>query len=126
MDGKYDDTCGQSIILGLRRLKRMIVSEEVMLDSLRGRARITNIPDGAVIRNVVYDWDRHAFAVFIQHDSFPEVPDGAIIPLFDPMEFERLTTAQLWACNDKDGMLQTHVLSEFPGEEKVVKFREFL
>ena len=42
------------------------------------------------------------------------------------MEFERLTTAMVWGVQDRDGTVKTHVLSEFPNEEKIVKFREFL
>jgi hypothetical protein len=46
------------------------------------KAHITNIPDGAVIGRMEYNFQRDAICAAIYHDDFDEVPEGCVSKYF--------------------------------------------
>ena len=79
--------------MATRRLRIYRVGEEAVAWSLTeignflaGKREFFNlvglngVPDGAVLVNVRHSWEHRAFCLLYEHESFPEVPDGELIP----------------------------------------------
>jgi hypothetical protein len=63
-----------------RRLRIIYVTPELVIHLATGmtfEVAENDIPAGAIVRNVAYSPEKHAFAVLLQHDSFEYVPLGA-------------------------------------------------
>jgi hypothetical protein len=48
----------------------------------------SNLPAGAIVRGVDYDFGRQSFAVLLEHESFAKVPDGDEIPWLDMLDVQ--------------------------------------
>lgn len=51
-------------------------------------SRPHQIPEGAELMNVAYDPSRRAFGAIFYHESWPAVPDGAILPAIEGVGLE--------------------------------------
>ena len=67
-----------------RRLKYFAVTESVIWLLFLGRARLSEIPEGAEYVACRYDWLRRAILVMIEHPSFEPVPEGHEPPIIFP------------------------------------------
>jgi hypothetical protein len=72
-----------------RRLKKYYIDPDCLLNYLQamkhwpacfGRAIIEDLPEDAKLLDVNYDHDRRCLRALVFHESFPEVPDGEMIP----------------------------------------------
>lgn len=60
----------------VKRLRLLFVGEDTALLLFTGKARITNIPEGASIYRVGYSYMGRGFEIMIEHDSFELVRPG--------------------------------------------------
>lgn len=72
-----------------RRVRRLIIGQrtmETILHAMNGPPgavslpRFNDLPQGANLHGVNYDWTRNSFWILVSHDSFGRVPDGEEIP----------------------------------------------
>jgi hypothetical protein len=63
-----------------RRLMRIHLDADDIFSFLTKRRRITNIPDDACVRNVIYDQFTHGICLTIWSNKFEIVPPGNLIP----------------------------------------------
>lgn len=74
-----------------RRVKRFMVGADTILDMvLRGFGVVTPgyvqildavpFPPGSRLLGVDYSWPHQSFGFMVEHEEFPEVPDGAMAP----------------------------------------------
>ena len=81
----------------MRKLKRVIITENLLIDLLSCRLLnreyvsipvSSSLPKDVKILSVDKDLARNALCVIIEHDSFNEVEDGREIPLLDSYDIE--------------------------------------
>ena len=81
----------------MRRLKRIIIAEDLLIDLLCCRLlnnKYVNIPVGSSlpedvkILSIDKDLARNALSIIIEHNSFDEVKDGREIPLLNGYDIE--------------------------------------
>jgi hypothetical protein len=62
---------------------------------------IKGLPEGYWVRDVMYDFSRHAFALKVGHESFDPIEPGTMIPVWQPLhEIESRTFAVPQAADD--------------------------
>lgn len=50
---------------------------------------LKGVPEGYIIRRIHYDFSYDAIALLVEHESFPEVPEGGVFPISTGLaEFE--------------------------------------
>jgi hypothetical protein len=64
-----------------------------LVQVLSGRLRVSNLPEGAEVVNVHYDFLRHEMAIMLAHGSFDIVHPGCEAP-YAPVELETVTAAE--------------------------------
>lgn len=68
-----------------RRLKLFRITEDCLLEVLRGEAIVEGLPIGAKIERVNYDFASMSFGLMCSHESFHPVPEGCVVPWGDPL-----------------------------------------
>ena len=81
----------------MRRLKRVIISEDLLIDLLSCRLLnseyvsipvSSTLPKDIKILSVDKDLARNALSIIVEHNSFDEVKDGREIPLLHGYDIE--------------------------------------
>lgn len=63
-----------------RRYQMLVVARDHMLDLIRGKSRLINLPEGAEMVAVHFDPERDGFMALIAHESYQRVPMGSMVP----------------------------------------------
>lgn len=72
-----------------KRLKRFPVYEEYLDGLFQGTTSVlAGLPDDVTVTDSYYDEARQVFFFILQSDDFDEVPEGEVIPIVDPADFE--------------------------------------
>ena len=90
-------------------LKRLIVPSYVLMDLLGWKpgSRLVrpwhpDVPADAEVVSICQVWERRSFGLVIAHESFPEVPDGDLIPEVPPLDWRavEITAVDLGIVDD--------------------------
>jgi len=76
-----------------RRLKRILVRPDIILDMCKQGASalcVKGVPVTATFRGVAHDPQNNCWVIFLEDESFDEVPENLEIPIHDYPEFRRI------------------------------------
>ena len=76
-------------IVRRKRLRLYRITEEVLLDVIAGKVKISRMPQGAILRSVHLDLGLECLVLKVWCDLFEPVPEGARIP-YDDAPFEKV------------------------------------